>query len=97
MRKRKPIVVVDDEPASNRIIDLFIKNKIEFVRYEIHKFEASCCTDLPTTKAPSVIAPEGIFKGESLSSGYVEYVKNKKSSEKSEKIKKPIEDDSAYW
>lgn len=97
LKKRKPIVLVDDRAASNRIIDLFVKNKIEFVQYDIRKFETSCCADLPTTKAPSVIATEGIFKGEFLSSSYVEYVKNKKSPEESEKTKKPIEEDSAYW
>ena len=26
------------------------------------KFEESCCGELPTTRAPSLLAPEGIFK-----------------------------------
>lgn len=97
MRKRKPILLVDDSPASKRILDLFTENRIEFVKYDIRNFEVSCCGELPTTRAPSVIAAEGIFKGESLSSSYVDYAKHKKGSDKFEKTKKPLEEDSSYW
>jgi hypothetical protein len=38
-------------------------NDIDFMEYHISKFEESCCGELPTTKAPSIIAPEGVFKG----------------------------------
>lgn len=95
MRKRKPILLVDDSPASRRILNLFTENKIEFVKYDIRNFEISCCGELPTTKVPSVIATEGIFKGESMASSYVEYAKHKKTH--IEKTKKPLEDDSSYW
>jgi hypothetical protein len=97
LRKRKPILLVDDSPASKRILDLFTENRIEFVKYDISNFQVSCCGDLPTTRAPSVIAAEGIFKGESLSSSYVDYANHKKNSEEFEKTQKPLEEDSSYW
>jgi hypothetical protein len=83
---------------------LFKNNKIEFVKYHIKKFEESCCGELPTTKAPSVIAAEGIFKEESLIMNYIEYVKQKKGKEGQRDIKNINtkknhidETDSAYW
>lgn len=104
MRARKPIILIDDSPQSQKIIELFKKNKIEFVKYHIQKFEESCCGELPTTKAPSVIAAEGIFKEESLIMNYIEYMKQKKDNgdlqaEKNKnKQKNHInETDSAYW
>jgi len=97
LRKRKPILLIDDSAASKRILDLFTENRIEFVKYDIRNFEVSCCGELPTTRAPSVIAAEGIFKGESLSLSYVDYAKHKRNLEKFEKTKKPLEDDSSYW
>lgn len=104
MRARKPIILVDDSPQSQKIIELFKNNNIEFVKYHIKKFEESCCGELPTTKAPSVIAAEGIFKEESLIMDYIEYVKQKKEKEdrgasKNKNTKKNHidETDSAYW
>lgn len=104
MRARKPIILIDDSPQSQKIIELFRKNEIEFVKYHIQKFEESCCGELPTTKAPSVIAAEGIFKEESLIMNYIEYMKQKKDdgdlqAEKNKnKQKNHInETDSAYW
>ena len=63
MKKRKPVLIVDDSPDSLKAADLLRKRDIEFVEYNIRKFADSCCGDLPTTKAPSVFAPEGVFKG----------------------------------
>ncbi len=104
MRARKPIILIDDTPQSQKIIELFKKNEIEFVKYHIQKFEESCCGELPTTKAPSVIAAEGIFKEESLIVNYIEYMKQKKENEdlqakKNKNIQKNHTDetDSAYW
>lgn len=104
MRARKPIILIDDTPQSQKIIELFKKNEIEFVKYHIQKFEESCCGELPTTKAPSVIAAEGIFKEESLIMNYIEYMKQKKANgdlqaKKNENIQKNHidETDSAYW
>lgn len=64
MIKRKPIIIIDDSFESKRVLQLFKEKDLDFVEYHIKKFEESCCGDLPTTKAPSVIAVEGIFKGE---------------------------------
>jgi hypothetical protein len=104
LRARKPIILIDDTPQSQKIIELFKKNEIEFVKYHIQKFEESCCGELPTTKAPSVIAAEGIFKEESLIMNYIEYMKQKKANgdlqaKKNENIQKNHidETDSAYW
>ena len=104
MRARKPIILIDDTPQSQKIIELFKKNEIEFVKYHIQKFEESCCGELPTTKAPSVIAAEGIFKEESLIINYIEYMKQKKDkgdlqAKKNKNIQKNHidESDSAYW
>ncbi len=104
MKARKPIILIDDSPQSQKIVELFIKNDIEFVKYHIQKFEESCCGELPTTKAPSVIAAEGIFKEESLIMNYVEYMKQKKDnvdlqSKKNKNMEKNQidETDSAYW
>ena len=95
---------MDDSPQSQNIVELFKNNKIEFVKYHIKKFEESCCGELPTTKAPSVIAAEGIFKEESLIMNYIEYVKQKKEKEgrrdvENKNIEKSHidETDSAYW
>jgi hypothetical protein len=104
LRARKPIILIDDTPQSQKIIELFKKNEIEFVKYHIQKFEESCCGELPTTKAPSVIAAEGIFKEESLIVNYIEYLKQKKENgdlqaKKNKNIQKNHidETDSAYW
>ena len=66
MGKRKPVLIFDDSSDSAKAIGLLRKNGIEFVEYDVSKFVESCCCgddDLPTTKAPSVFAPEGVFKG----------------------------------
>jgi hypothetical protein len=61
--KRKPILLVDDSDDSTKAVDVFQRSGIEYVEYDIRKFEESCCGELPTTKAPSVFAVEGVFKG----------------------------------
>lgn len=63
MQKRKPVLLMDDGSDSAEAIRLFAKSGLEYVTYHIRKFEESCCGELPTTKAPSVFAPDGIFKG----------------------------------
>ena len=74
-------------------MNLLRERDVEFVKYDIRKFAESCCGDLPTTKAPSVFAPEGVFRG---LSGVEEYVTSvvvvvvtKKAIES--------ESESAYW
>jgi len=71
MKNRKPVLIVDYGPDSLEAIKLLRESDIEFVEYDIRKFAESCCGDLPTTKAPSMFAPEGVFK---KLSGVEEYV-----------------------
>jgi hypothetical protein len=61
--KRKPILLVDDSADSAKAIDLFKTLCVEYIEYNIKKFEESCCGELSTTKAPSVFTVEGVFKG----------------------------------
>lgn len=98
MSQRKPILLIDDSINSQRIRKIFQENQIEYVEYHIKKFGESCCGELPTTKAPSVIAVEGIFKEDKIE----EYINNlkKKKNEKSQPNKfnwKSEGDESAYW
>jgi hypothetical protein len=87
--KRKPVLLVDDSNDSLSAIDLLKRLDIEYVEYNIKKFEESCCVgDLPTTKAPSLFAVEGIFKGlEKIN----EYTSLKKD------VGSDIQSESAYW
>ena len=89
MVKRKPILLVDESEDSLKALDLFKSLDIEYVEYDIKKFEESCCVgDLPTTKAPSLFAVEGIFKGlEKIN----EYTSLKKD------VGSDIQSESAYW
>ncbi len=87
--KRKPILLVDESYDSTNAIDLFKRSGIEYVEYDITKFEESCCGDLPTTKAPSVFAVEGVFKG-------LETI-NEHISLKREMSDSKVESESAYW
>ena len=93
MKKRKPILIVDESPDSLKAADLLRKRDIEFVEYNIRKFADSCCGDLPTTKAPSVFAPEGVFKG---LSGVREYVSSAAAAVTHKKGAQG-ESESAYW
>jgi len=63
MSNRKAILLVDDKEETKIAKGILLVNNIEFIEYHISKFEESCCGELPTTKAPSIIAPEGVFKG----------------------------------
>jgi hypothetical protein len=87
--KRKPIVLVDESDDSTRAIDLFKRFGIEYVQYDIKKFEESCCGELPTTKAPSVFAVEGVFKGLEKINEYISLRRNATDSN--------TESESAYW
>ena len=78
-RKRKPILLVDDSINSQRIKKLFYESSVDFVEYHIKKFEESCCGELPTTRTPSVIAEEGIFKEEEMIKDYIKQLKEKKN------------------
>jgi hypothetical protein len=92
MKRRKPVLIIDDGSDSLKAVDILREKGIEFVKYDIKKFAESCCGDLPTTKAPSVFAPEGVFKG---LGGVEEYLASLSMSATTEAI--PSESDSAYW
>ena len=93
MKKRKPVLIVDEGPDSLKATDLLSERDIEFVEYDVRKFTDSCCDgDLPTTKAPSVFAPEGVFKG---LSGVEEYVRSATAT--NNKKANHSEPESAYW
>jgi hypothetical protein len=68
------------------------ENDVEFVEYDIRKFAESCCGDLPTTKAPSVFAPEGVFKGLSGVEEYVTLVVPTAAKKMTQ-----AESESSYW
>jgi hypothetical protein len=84
---RKPVLLVDDTENSRLAIELLEDNNIKFVEYHVRKFEEDCCVELPTTRAPALFAPEGIFRN---LEGIKEYltVEKKNISETNE---------SAYW
>jgi hypothetical protein len=87
--KRESVLLVDNSDDSSRAVDLLKRLGIEYVEYDIRKFEESCCGELPTTKAPSLFAVEGVFKGlEKIN----EYVSLKRDTADSN-----IESESAYW
>jgi hypothetical protein len=92
MKQRKPVLIVDDSSDSLKAMDLLRENGIEFVNFDIRKFADSCCGDLPTTKAPSVFAPEGVFKGLGGIEDYVMVVLTSGS-----KGATRGESESAYW
>ncbi len=92
MKNRKPVLIVDDGPDSLKAINLLRERDVEFVKYDIRKFAESCCGDLPTTKAPSVFAPEGVFKG---LPGVEEYITAVSELAGKEAIHR--ESESAYW
>jgi hypothetical protein len=97
MGKRKPVLIFDDSSDSAKAIGLLRKNGIEFVEYDVSKFVESCCCgdDLPTTKAPSVFAPEGVFKGLDGVREYITITTAVSSREANVLEKKDSE--SAYW
>lgn len=88
MKKRKPVLFIDDGKESNDAVNLLENEKIEYITYHIQKFEESCCGEVPTTITPSIFAPDGVFKG---FTGVKEYVSYRKSDAYAE------ESPSAYW
>ncbi|WP_148681347.1 thioredoxin domain-containing protein [Candidatus Nitrososphaera gargensis] len=87
---RRPVPIVDyNSPDSQKAIEILRGKSIEFVEYDISKFETSCCGELSITIAPSVFAPEGFFKG-------LEWVVQYASSERKGDL--PLEEsESVYW
>ena len=81
-------MLIDDTENSRLAMEILEKNNIKFVGYHIKKFEENCCVDLPTTRAPALFAPEGVFRN---LEGIKEYLGVEKSSAKGETS------ESAYW
>jgi len=90
MRKRKPVLFIDDGDESKKAVELFRQEDIEFVEYHMKKFEESCCNEVPTTITPSIFAPEGVYKHLEGVKKYIKFRKNNPNYEN-------IESESAYW
>jgi hypothetical protein len=90
MVKRKPILLIDKSDDSIKAANLLKALGIEYVEYDIKKFEESCCGELPTTKAPSLFAVEGTFKGLEKINEYISSRSDTASDFESES-------ESAYW
>jgi hypothetical protein len=107
MKQRKPIFIIDDSINSQIIKKIFIDNEVDFVEYHIKKFEESgCCGDLPSYKAPSLIAADGIYKEATEIKNYIINLKeNQKKQEQhiisndkdNNKDKRVDESEGAYW
>ena len=101
MIKRKPILLVDESHDSLKAVDLFKRSGIEYVEYNIRKFEESCCggddDDMPTTKAPSLFAVEGIFKGLEKINEYILSLKRENDTAASSSSSNSQSESSAYW
>ena len=89
MVKRESVLLVDNSDDSAKAVDLLKRLGIEYVEYDIKKFNESCCGELPTTKAPSLFAVEGVFKGLEKINEYI--------SLKRDTADFNIESESAYW
>lgn len=90
--KRKPILLVDNSHDSRKAIQFLKDNGIEYVDYDISKFEDGCCGELVTARAPSIFAPEGIFKD---LEGVLDYISLTNIS--STKQKPSHSSESEYW
>jgi hypothetical protein len=88
MAIRKPVLLIDDTENSKIARELLEDNQIEFVEYHVRRFEEDCCVDLPTTRAPALFAPEGLFRNLEGIKEYLTIEKTNSTSESSE---------SAYW
>lgn len=84
---RKPVLLIDDTESSRLAIEILQSNNIQYVEYHMSKFEQDCCVDLPTTQAPALLAPEGIYRNLEGIKEYLNVEKNR-TDEVSE---------SAYW
>jgi len=82
------VLLIDDTENSKIARELLEDNQIEFVEYHVRRFEEDCCVDLPTTRAPALFAPEGLFRNLEGIKEYLTIEKTNSTSESSE---------SAYW
>ena len=82
------MLLIDKSDDSLKAIDLLKLSGIEYVEYDIKKFEDSYCGELPTTNAPSLVAIEGTFKGLEKINEYISSRSNTNSD---------LESESTYW
>ncbi len=83
MKKRKSILLIDDSIESNQVKYMLLAKDIDFIEYDIKKFGGSCCGHLPTITAPSIFAPEGIFKGKDSIEKYIIKIMKSNANNKS--------------
>lgn len=88
MVKRKAVLLIDDSDESDQAINLVKHSTVDYVEYTVKKFEQTCCADLPITKAPSIFAVEGVFRGLDGIKQYISLRRNVSVEEQSE---------SEYW
>jgi hypothetical protein len=86
--RRKPVLLIDESDESLKAADLLNLSGVEYVEYNIKKFEDSCCGELPTTTVPSLFAIEGTFKGLEKINEYISTISNSDTD---------LESESAYW
>jgi hypothetical protein len=86
--RRKPVLLIDESDESLKAVDLLKLSGIEYVEYDIKKFEDSCCGEISTTTAPSLFAIEGTFKGLKKINEYISNSGNTDSD---------LESESALW
>jgi hypothetical protein len=72
-----------------KAIRIMLQTSIDYIEYNIKKFEESCCGELPTTKAPSLFAVEGIFKGLEKINEYITLKRDAAAFD--------IQSESVYW
>ena len=77
-----------DSDESVHAISLVKHSTIDYVEYNIKKFEQACCADVPTTKAPSIFAFEGVFRG---LEGIKEYISLRRN------VSVEAESEREYW
>lgn len=81
---RKPVLLIDDTENSRLASEILESSDIEFVEYHITKFEDNCCAGPPTSRAPALFAPEGIFRDLDGIKEYLTVEKNNSRGETSE-------------
>lgn len=90
MRKRRPVLFIDDSEDSKKAVTEFQNAGIDYLTYHIKDLEKDCCGEVPTTTTPSVFAIEGVFKGLEKINEYVSFRRNTPNYEE-------LESESVYW
>lgn len=89
LMSRKVILFVDDNSECEKVRKFLQRTGIAFVEYNVKdkdRLESGCCDGF-ATDAPSIFAPEGIYKG----------ITEIKKYAKMRKKNKHLQSESAYW